>query len=164
MGKLDWIRDLVRAEQQLEEADMVDFSFGFDHDKALLTETTSFMEKLKENFVDYSVAFNQMKGLPLGNIKIYGIANTQADFMLFRNGMKLLFSLKKPGTIGVSFHHQKGLLPGTALEGAPNPTEELIEAQWGAFNELVWTHKNLKLNIDNMVRFYLSHFIRESAK
>lgn len=164
MGKLDWIRDLVRAEQQLESADMVDFSFGFDHDKTLNEETVSFLEKLKESFVDYAVAFNQMKGVPLGNIKIYGIANTRADFMLFRNGMKLVFSLKKPGTIGVSFHHQKGLLPGTGGDIAGGVTEDLIEAQWGAFNELVWTHKNLKLNVDNMVRYYLSHFIRESAK
>ncbi|HEX4922894.1 MAG TPA: hypothetical protein VFV50_02375 [Bdellovibrionales bacterium] len=164
MGKLDWIRDLVRAEQQLEEADMVDFSFGFDHEKTLTDETISFLEQLKEAFVDYAVAFNQMKGVPLGNIKIYGIANTRADFMLFRNGMKLVFSMKKPGSIGVSFHHQKGLLPGTGADTPGTFTEDLIEAQWGAFNELVWTHKNLKLNVDNMVRYYLSHFIRESAK
>ena len=164
MGKLDWIRDLVRAEQQLESADMVDFSFGFDHEKALLEESVSFLEKLKENFVDYSVAFNQMKGVPLGNIKIYGIANTRADFMLFRNGMKLVFSMKKPGTIGISFHHQKGLLPGTGSETSAAASEETIEAQWGAYNELVWTTKNLRVNVDNMVRFYLSQFIRESAK
>jgi hypothetical protein len=164
MGKLDWIRDLVRAEQQLEEADMVDFSFGFDHDRALADETIALLEKLKETFVDYSVAFNQMKGVPLGNIKIYGIANTRADFMLFRNGMKLVFSMKKPGTIGISFHHQKGLLPGSAPESTIAQSEDLIEAQWGAFNELVWTNKNLRINIDNMVRFYLSNFIRESAK
>lgn len=164
MGKLDWIRDLVRAEQQLEEADMVDFSFGFDHERALTDETISFLEKLKENFVDYSVAFNQMKGVPLGNVKIYGIANTRADFMLFRNGMKLVFSMKKPGSIGISFHHQKGLLPGAASESVAAPSEELIEAQWGAYNELVWTTKSMRVNLDNMVRFYLSHFIRESAK
>jgi hypothetical protein len=165
MGKLDWIRDLVRAEQQLEEADMVDFSFGFDSEKVLVEETIVFMDKLKEAFVDSSVAFNQMKGVPLGNIKIYGIANTRADFMLFRNGMKLVYSVKRPGVIAVTFHHQKGLLPGAAA----NPEnlgvqEDLIEAQWGAFNELVWTYKKVRLNVDNMVRYYLTNFIRESAK
>lgn len=42
MGKLDWIRDLVRAEQQLEESDMIDFSVGFDEQKLLEDETITF--------------------------------------------------------------------------------------------------------------------------
>ena len=167
MSRMDWVKDLVRAEQQLEASDMVDFSVGFDPAKTLQIETSAFMEKLKEILVDYSVAFNQMKGAGLGNVKIYGIANTEADFMLFRNGFKLIFSIKKPGQISIRFQHQGSfLMPGSTSEGAgaTSQVEDLVEAQWGAFGEVFWTYQNLKLNPDNMVRYYLSHFIRESAK
>jgi len=165
MSKLDWVRDLVRAEQQLEESDMVDFAVGFDDQRVLHGESISLLEKIKESFVDYASAFNQMKGVAIGNIKIYGIANTQADFMLFRNGVKLIFSVKKPGIICVRTSHG-GFFPGTTATEVVSPTDEdLIEAQFGAFQELFWTHRKTRiLDVENMVRFYLSRFIRESAR
>ena len=46
MDKLSWIKDLVRAEQQMEESGMVDFSVGFDPDKHLFSETIHFLEDL----------------------------------------------------------------------------------------------------------------------
>ncbi|MGE3972929.1 MAG: hypothetical protein AB7F59_00230 [Bdellovibrionales bacterium] len=166
MSKLDWVRDLVRSEQQLEEADMVDFTIGFDGQKAVEDETHIFLEKLKESFVDYSSAFNQMKGVAIGNIKIYGIANTKADFMLFRNGQKMIFTMKKPGTVAIKTSHS-GFVPGTpaAVETSSPTDEDVIEAQWGAFNELHWCFRKTRItDLDNMVRFYLSRFIRESAR
>lgn len=166
MAKLDWVRDLVRAEQQLESADMVDFNVGFDGERIMEEETAQFLDKLKENFVDYASAFNQMKGVSLGNIKIYGISNTRSDFMLFRNGLKLIFAMKKPGLIAVRVSQATGFYPGTPGPDAASATDEdAIEAQWGAFNELFWTHRKMKIaNTDHMVRFYLSRFIRESAR
>lgn len=165
MSKLDWVRDLVRAEQQLEESDMVDFSVGFDEQKLLEDESIAFLERLKEEFVEYASAFNQMKGLSVGNIKIYGIANTRADFMLFRNGLKLIFSILKPGTISVKMNYG-GYFPAKMSAGSTaSEEEELIESQWGAFNELFWCYRKVRLSgNDHMVRFYLSRFIHESAK
>jgi hypothetical protein len=167
MAKLDWVRDLVRAEQQLEAADMVDFNVGFDGERLMEEETIQFLDKLKENFVDYASAFNQMKGVSIGNIKIYGISNTRADFMLFRNGLKLIFAMKKPGIIAVRTSVAGGFFPGQAgADVASSATDEdAIESQWGAFNELFWTHRKMKINnTEHMVRFYLSRFIRESAR
>lgn len=164
MNKLDWVRDLVRAEQQLEEADMVDFSIGFDANHALQEETLKLLHNIKETFVDYCTAFNQMKGVALGNIKIYGIANTANDFMLFRNGMKLIFSQKKPGQIGIRVSVGGGFFAGQPTTESSSE-EDILEAQWGAFNEIFWTHRGLRvMSTDSVVKFYLSHFIRESAK
>lgn len=167
MAKLDWVRDLVRAEQQLEAADMVDFNVGFDGERLMEEETFQFLDKLKENFVDYCSAFNQMKGVSIGNIKIYGIANTRSDFMLFRNGLKLIFSMKKPGTVAIRTSQAGGFYPaGTVTAEVPSATDEdVIESQWGAFNELFWTHRKMRITTtDHMVRFYLSRFIRESSR
>lgn len=105
-----------------------------------------------------------MKGLSVGNIKIYGIANTRADFMLFRNGLKLIFSLQKAGTISVKMNYGGYFPTKMATDSAPDQ-EELIESQWGAFNELFWTYRKVRISgSDHMVRFYLSRFIHESAK
>ena len=54
-------------------------------------------------FVEAAAAFNQLKGSTLGQMRIYGISKTKADFMLFRNGYKLIFSMKQPGVITVSY-------------------------------------------------------------
>lgn len=163
MDKLNWIRELVRSEQEMEEAGVVDFSAGFDPQSDLEEATLDFMNDLKAAFVEAASAFNQLRGSTLGNIKIYGISKTQADFMLFRNGHKLIFSVKESGLIhvthsSVSSHY----IPGQSVSGTSQP--ESLQAHWGAFGELKWTYRDQPLNIDYMVRYYMSRFARDSAK
>src|SRR5690606_40366489 len=98
MRDLDWIKDLVEAEQKLQESCMVDFTAGYNPDASLKDETIKFLNQIKELFIDYSTVFNKYRGLAVGGVKIYGISKTQADFMLFRNGFKLFFIMEKPGT------------------------------------------------------------------
>lgn len=168
IGKFDWLKDLVRAEQQMEESGVVDFTAGFDPEKSLNDQTLSFLNALKDMMVDHATAFNQMKGAAFGGIKIYGIAKTEADFMLFRNGFKLIFSKRAPGSITVNFQYAgSGFVPGAQAsekiaESLMN--EDRLEARWGAFGEIIWTHKELQVNPEFLVRYYLSRFIRESAK
>lgn len=168
IGKYDWIKELVQAEQNMEESGVVDFTAGFDPEKNLHTETLKFLSVIKDAFVESSSAFNQMKGVAFGGIKIYGIAKTDSDFMLFRNGFKLIFGKKQEGTISVNFQYQgSGFVPGTAAvekiaESLMN--EDKIEARWGAFGEIIWTHKELPVNKDYLVKYYMSRFIRESTK
>ncbi len=169
MEKISWIKDLVKAEQQMEESGLVDMSFGFDTDKILVTETIQYLLCLKNDFVDSSTAFNDLKPSAIGRIKIYGIAKTHADFMLFRNGFKMIFSLKSPGHISVRFNFiGSNYIPSPGLESASATTnvmdEHIIEAQWGAFSELVWTYQNQPIKLEYMVRHYLTLFIKESSK
>lgn len=168
MKDLSWVKDLVRAEQQMEEAGMVDFTAGFDPEKTIHDESVHFLNSLKESFIEYASAFNQLRGLAVGGIKIYGISKTEADFMLFRNGFKLIFSLKQPGVIGVSFQSQGvGFVPGTATVDKTTTNiidEDLIEAHWGAYHEIVWTHDKLPIKLEFLVRHYMTRFTRESAR
>jgi hypothetical protein len=169
MEKISWIKELVKAEQQMEESGLVDMSFGFDTDKILVTETIQFLLALKTEFVDASTSFNDLKPSAIGRIKIYGIAKTHADFMLFRNGFKMIFSLKAPGQISVRFNFiGTNYIP---TPGSENPSaatnvmdEHIVEAQWGAFGELVWVYQNQPIKLEYMVRHYLTLFIKESSK
>ena len=88
MEKLNWIKELVLAEKQMEDAGMVDMEAGFDPSSQVEESTVEFITDLKASFVEAASAFNQLKGSTLGQIRIYGISKTKADFMLFRNGYK----------------------------------------------------------------------------
>ncbi|PIS11572.1 MAG: hypothetical protein COT73_03240, partial [Bdellovibrio sp. CG10_big_fil_rev_8_21_14_0_10_47_8] len=81
----------------MEETGLVDMGTGSDDSKFLTNETLRYLQQLKNEFIEAASAFNELKASPLGRIKIYGIAKTHADFMLFRNGFKMIFSMRAPG-------------------------------------------------------------------
>ena len=170
MDKLSWIKDLVRAEQKMEESGVVDFGGGFDAGQLLFSESIAFLEGLKNTFIEAASSFNQLKGSTVGRVKIYGISNTQADFMLFRNGFKLIFALREPGVISIRFHYVGSgfvTMPAATDNGAKVPAsenEDTLFARWGAFGDLAWTYQDQPVKVDYLVRYYLSRFIRESAK
>lgn len=166
MEKMHWVRELVIAEQQMEESGVVDFSAGFDPSADVKASTVEFMNDLKSLFIESASVFNQLKGSTLGNIKIYGISKTPADFMLFRNGYKLIFSIKKAGLIGVRFNQiGSSFLPGQSTEDeSSQSSEDYLKAAWGAFGELKWTYNDQLINLAYLVRYYMSRFVRESSK
>ena len=174
MDKLDWIKDLVKAEEQMEESGLVDMTLGFDQDKTLVTETIQFLLNLKTEFVDSATHFNDLKSSALGRVKIYGIAKTHADFMLFRNGFKMIFSMKNPGIIsirlnfiGTQFMTSSAAIGTNQFKETHNQNlsdEQLLEAHLGPFGELEWKFQGQNFKVSYLVRHYLGLFLKESAK
>ncbi len=162
-----WIRELVSADEQLEKSVMIDMNLGLDTQRILVNDSIAFLLRLKTDFAETSAQFNELKPGALGRIKVYGIAKTHADFMLFRNGYKMIFSIKNAGLISMRFHYVGNL-------AIPQPTqkdsmtivmdEELIEAKWGAFEEVLWTYKGLSFRPEYLVRHYMTLFIKESSR
>lgn len=167
MDKMNWIKDLVRAEQKMEESGVIDFVTGFNPAEMLESETTAFMNKLKSEFIESASAFNQLKGSSVGRIKIYGLSNSPTDFMLFRNGFKLVFMMKESGMVGIRFHYVGTTFtqPPASDNGQAVPSDEdILQARWGAFGDLIWTFQEQEIKTDFLVRYYLTRFVRESAK
>lgn len=164
MEKLSWIKELVLAEQQMEEAGVVDMEAGFDPSRQVEEATIEFIHDLKAGFVEAASAFNQLKGSTLGHIRIYGISKTKADFMLFRNGYKLIFSMRQPGLITVSYSSAGAhYVPGQSKPEEAPPTD-MLRASWGAFGQLIWTYNEHEINIDYLIRYYMSRFVKDSAR
>lgn len=165
MSSVEWIKELVLAEQKMEESGVVDLS-ATNPSKHLEEQTLDFLKQIKNHFIETGAAFNQLKSSTLGSVKIYGISNTKADFMLFRNGFKLIFSMRHPGEIEIYYSligsHFLGPQPQDAAR-APQD-RDVLRAEWGAFDELKWTYKGLPLKLDRLVRHYFSRFVQESAK
>ena len=166
MEKLNWIKELVQAERQMEEAGVVDMEAGFDPNRQVEEATLEFITDLKAAFVEAAAAFNQMKGSTLGQIRIYGISKTKADFMLFRNGFKLIFSMRQPGTLVVSYSAAVAqYIPGqTPTKPEEGKQADLLRATWGAFGQLIWTYNDHSINVDYLVRYYMSRFVKDSAR
>lgn len=165
MDKINWIKDLVLAEQQMEETGVIDVSIGFDPEKHLEEATLEFMKDLKAAFVEAASAFNQLKGSSIGTLKLYGISKTEADFMLFRNGFKLIFSILSPGMIRVKFNNiGNPLFNKSQNSGSIDDGGDTLKARWRAFGELEWTYDEKRISLDYMIRYYISRFVKESTK
>lgn len=166
MNKIKWIKDLVLEDQDAPEGEKAKSLLHHFPQRKLEEETLSFLKDIKLAFIEVASVFNQMKGSTLGNLKIYGISKTKADFMLFRNHLKLNFEIKQPGTISISFHTISSMTP---LENpkesvvVPQEPKEFLKAQPGAFEEFHWFCRGHSVNIDSLVRYYLRRFIRQSA-
>lgn len=162
-----WIRELVAADEQIEKSVMIDMNLGLDTQRILVNETITYLLRLKTDFAESAGNFNELKPSALGRIKVYGIAKTHADFMLFRNGYKMIFSIKNSGLISIRFHYV-GNLSIPQPQQKENVTivmdEELLEAKWGAFEEVMWTYKGLSFKPEYLVRHYLTTFIKESSR
>ena len=168
MEKIDWINELIKTEQRAEETGQVDLG-SQDTQRILVHQTLQFLLQLKTEFFDAANLFNELKTTPLGRVKIYGVAQTHADFMLFRNGYKMLFTIKAPGAISIRMN-----FIGTNYIPTPGVTdiqqvssnildENLIEAKMGAFGEVLWTFHGQPFKTEYLIRHYLSLFIKESG-
>jgi hypothetical protein len=165
MKELEWIKELVETEQKMEESGIIDVSPTFDQDKNLEAESILFLNRLKDLFIDHTAIYNKMRGASIGGVKIYGISKTKADFMLFRNGFKLFFSLRRPGIIAAKIHYHGADILTAQTEALDSMgQEDLIEARLGAFNEVIWTHQEQSVNLEYLGRFYFSRFVKESTK
>lgn len=162
-----WIRELVAADEQIEKSVMIDMNLGLDTQRILVNETITYLLRIKNEFAEAAAGFNEMKPTALGRIKVYGIAKTHADFMLFRNGYKMIFSIKNSGLISIRFHYVGNMAipqPNQKENVTIVMDEELLEAKWGAFEEVIWNYKGLSFKPEYLVRHYLTTFIKESSR
>ena len=156
-----WIKNLAHYEDRMESLGQAESSSAsLASDEELEEHTVEFLRQIRTAFTQNVSFFNQIKGY-VGGIRIYGITDTKGDFMLFRNGYKLVFLMKQPGLIAVRFSHSESLLPGQ--EGKSHPLD-FIKGEWRAYGELEWTNNNQPLRIDYLIRYYMTRFVKQSIR
>lgn len=173
--KFEWIKELITSEEQLEENGLFYYDPN-DPDRQLIGSTLSFLLKIRRQMQEAVLRFNEFKHENTSKIKIYGIAKTAADFMLFRNGIKLIFALKNPGVISIRFHFMNPALPTVAtmnfleanvsqpLSSSQFQGEEtILEFQWGPFNEEIWLKKSQPIKLEYLVKYYMTRFVQDST-
>lgn len=158
-----WIHDLARAEVHPDAEEMLQLGRTFDPQQLVEESSIEFLMELREHFNEYARIFNSLseKGARFQEVKVYAIAQTAADFMIFRNQVKLVISNNAHGVIQLSFaqHSRDAVTVGGQASKEPPKTQELI-AQVGPFRDIYWTYQGEKVDAEQVAKFYFSEFIR----
>jgi hypothetical protein len=158
-GPMPWAAILAHTERRMERLGEVEYSNSFKKQEMLKLQTAEFMAVLRQEFARQIEVFNQARQSGAHSVHLYRITNTENDFMLFRNGVKLIVSGQRSGRVLFAFNQFLGQI----YTQNQNPTFEL-EAQWGPFDQLLWTYRNERVQVQDIVRFFTSEFIRQSYK
>jgi hypothetical protein len=166
-----WIHELARAEIHPDAEKLLQLGKSFDPQQLVEESTIDFLTELREQFGEFSRIFNSYSenGGRFQDIKVYAVTQTAADFMLFRNQIKLIFSNSAHGVIQISFaQHVRGALaidgfdqkamgaPGYSLSGQ---SQDLL-AQVGPFRDIFWTFQGEKVLPEQVSKFYFAEFTK----
>jgi len=162
VSNLGWIHDLARAENHPDADKLMSESSAYDPNAKIEENTHEWLLELKEIFTDFARAFNAYSenGGRFAEIKIYTVAQTESDFMLFRNQLKLVVSNSAHGVISFSFSkHTKSPYLGAELGGEFPGAQEIL-AECGPFRDVRWTFRGQQVDAIQMAKFYFAEFIR----
>jgi hypothetical protein len=156
---LDWASQLAITEKQMERQGTVDLHPSLNKQEQLKQKTREFLQNLQNSFREKVELFNESRQSPAYHIHIYKVSNTPDDFMLYRNGVKLVVSGQRAGRIVFAFNQFLGHLLSTQHQ----PVLEL-QATWGALDQLSWTYRGERVTEADLLRYLLSEFIYQSFK
>lgn len=156
---VSWASDLALTERRMERRGEVEYSSSFQKQEMLKQQTTEYMRVLRSEFARSIEEFNDARQSGAHAIHLYSISNTENDFMLFRNGSKLVVSGQRSGRILFAFNQFLGQVYNPQL----GPNFEL-EARWGPFDRLFWSYQSERVQVNDIIRFFLSEFVRQSYK
>ena len=164
-----WIESLALEEINMEESGVVHFKEHLDPNRYLEESSVDFVNSLREKFEIYVDKFNTYRSSN-GNkatIKMFKISNTVNDFMLFRNSLRLVISRKSLDLIHIGFLNNGQELYSARLhfhDDVPESAPHEIRAHIGPFNKITWRFAGEPVDVDSLVKHYLSEFIRISAQ
>lgn len=169
-----WIHDLARAEVVPGAEQVLGLSGSTDPQQLIEESAVAFLTEMRECLGEYCRIFNSYSEASsrFGEVKVYGLAQTPADFMLYRNQVKLLFTNPQAGLVQISFaRHARGALAvdgvahtsggGSTMESEFARPAELL-AQLGPFRDVRWTFQSELVTADQVAKFYFGEFVRVS--
>jgi hypothetical protein len=164
-----WIHELARAEIHPDAEKLLHLSRSFDPQQMVEESSIDFLMELREHFNESARIFNgySENGTRFQDVKIYSIAQTAADFMVFRSQIKLVVSNSAHGVIQLGFaQHVRGTLAvdgqvqGGQGAGSQQPQTQDLLAQVGPFRDVYWTFQGEKVTAEQVAKFYFAEFIR----
>jgi hypothetical protein len=159
-GFLAWPAELALEERKMERLGVVDFSNSFKKADLLKRLTREFVKNLRESFQRELEVFNSVRQSQSHFVHLYRVSNTEEDFMLFRNGVKLVISGERSGHVVLAFNQFLGQI-FTPSQQQPNFE---LDATWGAFDQIHWNYRGERVTINDIVRYFLGEFARQSYK
>lgn len=157
--QLPWPARLALDERNMEKEGQVDFSSSYQKQEILRIRTREFAQTLQEAFRQNIEIFNESRKCPSHVIHVYKVSNAEGDFMLFRNGVKLVVSAQQSGRVIFAFNQFMGQI----YAPTHNPVIE-VEAAWGPFEQLFWSYRNERVQVSDLVRYFVTEFVKQSYR
>jgi hypothetical protein len=172
-AQLGWIHDLAKAEIHPEAERLLQLARSYDPQQLIEESTIDFLTALREQFAEHARMFNVHSdtGTRYQEIKVYNVAQSAADFMVFRNQVKLVVSNTAHGVVQIAFaQHLRGTMSvdgmahgqistPLALPPGLSQAQELL-AQIGPFRDVYWTFQGEKITPSQVAKFYFIEFAR----
>lgn len=163
-----WIESLALEELNMDESGIVHFEDHLNPVHYLEEESIRFVSQIRDLCEVWVNRFNEYRGRnsDSSQIRLFKIAGTVNDFMLFRNSLRLIFARRANDLISVGFLSSSGeIYPAKLFNQAQNVrSAHEIRAHLGPFNNITWQFAGEPIEIETMVKYYLTEFIRKSAK
>lgn len=174
-----WLHELARAEVHPDAEQLLQLGRAFDPHQLIEESAINFLSELRDHFTTYTRLFNGYSdgGNRFQEVKVYSVAQTAADFMVFRNQVKLVASSSAHGVIALAFtHHLRGAMGaegqflgagnpgGASLPGGPASQVQELLAQIGPFRDVSWTYQSEKVTPEQVARFYFAEFVRATRE
>jgi hypothetical protein len=164
-----WLHELAKSEVHPDAEKLLQLGKSFDPQQLVEESTIEFLTELREYFTEYARVFNSYSegSTRFQDVKVYSIAQSAADFMLFRNQIKLIFSNSAHGVIQIAFaQHVRGTMAVNGQDHSlPNnsplngQSHDLL-AQLGPFRDVFWTYQGERVNPDQVSKFYFAEFTK----
>lgn len=152
----------------MEESGIIRFNDHLNTQQLLEESSLNFVNKLKDRFEFYLALFNQYRTNKDATraIKIFRISNTVNDFILFRNSLKLIVARRSPDVISIGFLSNNGGLftARTTSENQSIHAIHEIKAHVGPFNTITWRFQDEPVEVESLVKYYLTEFIKNSSR
>jgi hypothetical protein len=165
---VSWIESLAMEEVNMEESGIIRFHDHINTQPLLEESSLNFVNKLKDRFEFYTALFNQYRTNKDNSraIKVFRISNTINDFMLFRNSLKLIVARRAPDVISIGFLSNNGGLFAARLANENQTVHAIheIKAHVGPFNNITWRFQGEPVEVEPLVKYYLSEFIKNSSR
>ncbi|MBL7716897.1 MAG: hypothetical protein JNL01_15640 [Bdellovibrionales bacterium] len=166
-----WIHELARGEIHPEAESLLNLGKSFDPQQLIEESTIEFLNALREQFQNYAKVFNSYSegSTKFQEIKVYQLAQSPADFMIYRNQIKLVISNVAHGVINLTFaqHNRSSVAingQNTAVSTPQlQPAQDLL-VQVGAFRDIRWTFQGEKVLPEQIAKFYFAEFVKATRE
>lgn len=155
-----WIYELAKVEASPEAAVIASLQQNSGPQQAIEESTVDFLTDLRGFFQEYVRVFNSLSegGKKFADIKLFNLSQGAADFMLYRNGIKLMVANSSHGLIQMAY--DKHMVTGASKTTDEVPPAQELLAQPGAFGVIHWTYRSEKVQSEQVAKHFFSEFIR----
>jgi len=171
-----WIHELARIEFRPEFESLLGNHSSFNPDQLIEESAIQFLTDMRSTMSEYARVFNSYSenGSRFQDIKIYSVAQSPADFIIYRNQLKLVCSNPAHGVIQFAFPNQfreqmivdsqVTTTADTKAQSAAAYGVQEITATVGPFREVYWTYGEQKVTPEPIAKFFFVEFVKNSRE